>query len=71
MLCPILLSPTPEADSLQSKPSGMGREEEQRKCMQQAVTFSEEATHVKSSQGLALTRHHTMLTSAPLWVLLL
>lgn len=64
-------SPTAEADSLQSKLPGTGRGEEQRKCVQQAVTFSQEATHVQPSQGLALTCHHTMLTSAPLWVLLL
>lgn len=61
--CPA--TPSPEAASLQGKPPGTGRGEKQRKYGQQAVTFSQKATHVQSSQGLGLIHHHTTLTSAP------
>lgn len=70
-LCPVLPPLTPEAASLQGKPPATGREEEQRKCRQQAVKFSQQATHIQSSQGLGLIHHCTTHTGALLWVLLL
>lgn len=68
-----LLSCHPDSRGCQpaGQAPGPGRGEEQRKHEQQAVTFSQKATRVQSRQGLSFIRHHTALTGAPLWVLLL